>query len=248
MKLSCLLAMFYTASVLAMPTISMPEMTIEAQATKSTDVEVQQINNIVVKTVPKFTADIRGALIKSGKFKVIDMSAPALVAPDISPIESSLVESEEIFTLESGVTESLSLSPIAQKILVKKPETDYYLIGQINYIGENEDSYPIKQTNNMTKQFFIEVAAEFKLVRSNDNSIMANFSSSGRASDVKIVTTQSQQVWHHNIGKLVSAASKDLAINVVNEMESQFNFTIQNEEKDKKAHESIVVTDVKVYN
>ena len=252
MKASWLLAIFYTASTLAMPTISMPDMTVETPVTNAVGVNDSQISTAVVKTLPKFSADIRGALIKSGQFKVIDVSTPpALAAPNLVPVENTPTESVEIYSLETQVTESMPFSQIAEKLIVnnsKQRDSDYYLIGQINYIGENEDSYAIKETTNMTKQYIIDVAAEFKLVRGKDNSIMANFSSSGSARDVKIISSQNKQVWHHNIGKLISMASKDLANNVVNEMESQFNFTLQNEERDKKSHESIVVTDVKVYN
>ena len=122
----------------------------------------------------------------------------------------------------------------------------YYLLGTLNYVGENEDSYPIKATNNITKRYMIEVEADFKLVRVKDNVIMANFSATGSSSDVKIVAAKSDSVWHHNIGKLVQRASINLANNVVNEMVNQFNFTLNNERKTKG--ESVVVSDVKVYN
>jgi hypothetical protein len=48
------------------------------------------------------------------------------------------------------------------------------------------------------------------------------------------------------IGALVQNASIDLASNVVDEMNTQYNFMITNEKKSKS--ESVVVTDVKVYN
>jgi hypothetical protein len=235
-----ILATIYSIVATALPTIAMPDMTVDSSA----DTETLQLKQAIVKTVPKFSADIRGALIKTGEFKVID------VKPVNLPSNIVALQAESGLNPESSTTESAHVSKVADNKASAKIATDYYLLGEINYIGENEDSYPIKQTNNMTKQYVVEVEADFKLVRASDNTIMASFSATGRASDVKIVSTVNQlnSVWHHNIGKLVASASKDLASNVVDEMQSQFNFTVNNEEKVRKAGESVVVTDVKVYN
>lgn len=248
----------------AIPTIGMPDLTMEQQSTMSQNTDDQQLTKSVMKTMPKFSAEIRGALIKTGQFKVIDVDSSDI--PEFEEFESANVESMvlaseigESKSIESkSIESSASVNTLANHIQTSnkinkrqiKPKTDYYLIGVISYVGENEDSYPIKQTDNMTKQYVIEVTAEFKLIRVSDKTVMASFSSNGKASDVKIVSTSDKEnrVWHHNIGKLVNSASKELANNVVEEMESQFNFTILNEEKAKKANESIVVTDVKVYN
>ena len=249
----------------ALPSITMPDLVIAKQTVSDADVDNPDIAKNVLKSVPKFSAEIRGALVKSGQFKVINAKtlADKIAYADDQSSESKLLPAiESKITVESKLVESLlALNPKVQNglesyanTLLKQqqlnPSTDYYLIGVVDYIGENEDSYPLKKTNNVTKQYVIEVAASFKLLRAKDKAVMASFSATGRANDVKIVSTENEQyaLWHHNIGRLVVAASKDLASQVVSEMASQFNFTLANEEKDKKASESVVVTDVKVYN
>ena len=43
-----------------------------------------------------------------------------------------------------------------------------------------------------TKQYVVEVEADFKLVRVKDNVIMANFSATGSSSDVKIISSDNK--------------------------------------------------------
>ncbi|MFN7094171.1 MAG: hypothetical protein ACK4M7_02295, partial [Burkholderiales bacterium] len=128
--------------------------------------------------------------------------------------------------------------------------TKYYLVGVINEITEGEDSFPLKNTVNLTKQYYVEVAADFKLVRAKDNALMAAFSTTGRAKDVKIVSLDNMlnTTWHHNVGQLVSEASKDLANNVVSTMLAQFSYTLKTEDQTESIKKPEVVTDVKVYN
>ncbi len=198
------LAMLYTTTSFAIANIVMPDLKMAGVISESGESNTI-LQHSVTNSISKFSANIRGALIKTGNFRVVD-------------------------------------------ILNESNENNYLLVGEINYIGENEDSYPIKDTNNLTKQYVVEVEADFKLVRVKDNVIMANFSATGSSSDVKIVSSvnKSDTGWHHNIGALVQNASIDLASNVVDEMNTQYNFMITNEKKSKS--ESVVVTDVKVYN
>ncbi len=200
-----ILITLYAATSFAVANIVMPDMKIASIIGGSEGVESTNIRRRVTNSMPKFSANIRGALIKTGNYRVVD----------------SLNESSE---------------------------NNYLLVGEISYIGENEDSYLIKDTNSTTKQYVVEVAGDFKLVRVKDNVIMANFSATGSSSDVKIVSSfnKSNSQWHHNIGALVQNASINLASNVVDEMNTQYNFIISSENKSNA--ESVVVTDVKVYN
>ena len=200
-----ILITLYTATSFAVANIVMPDMKIASIIGGSEGVESTNTRLRVTNSMPKFSANIRGALIKTGNYRVVD-------------------------------------------ILNESSENNYLLVGEISYIGENEDSYLIKDTNSTTKQYVVEVAGDFKLVRVKDNVIMANFSATGSSSDVKIVSSvnKSNSQWHHNIGALVQNASINLASNVVDEMNTQYNFIISSENKSNA--ESVVVTDVKVYN
>lgn len=198
------LAMLYTTASFAVANIVMPDLKMASVISNNAESN-NMIQHSVTNSISKFSANIRGALIKTGNFRVVDA-------------------------------------------LNESSENNYLLVGEINYIGENEDRYPIKDTNNIIKQYVVEVQADFKLIRVKDSVIMANFGVAGSGSDVKIVSSvnNSDTQLHHNIGVLVQKASIDLATNVVNEMNTQYNFMITNEIKLKA--ESVVIRDVKVYN
>lgn len=234
-----------TTSINDAPTIAVPNLTVGEQADEDFGTSNPEVIKDVAKTVSKFTADIRGALIKTKQFKVINVK---VAANNIAYGSDKTIVSTLSVDDEHDIPESSFLDDSNQALLATQksnPNTEYYLVGVINYIGENEDSYPIKGTNNLTKQYTVEVEADFKLVRTKDKAIMASFSATGSAHDVKIVSSSNKaQKWHHNIGKLVSVASKDLASSVVDEMESQFNFMLLNH----TTPESDIVTDVQVYN
>lgn len=226
------------------PTIAMPELTFNKQSLENFANITPDVIKDVEQGVSKFSADIRGALIKTGQFKVINVK---IAAKDIAIDSDKTIVSTLSVDDETDLPEKSFLDSSNQALLVSQqdnPNTEYYLLGVINYIGENEDSYPLKGTSNLTKQYAIEVEADFKLVRARDHAIMASFSATGSAHDVKIVSSTKGQTWHHNIGKLVSIASKDLATDVVDELESQFNFMLLNHQQ----AESAIVTDVQVYS
>ncbi len=334
-KILLISSIFYSIFVLALPTIAVPDLKILPESNTSISTDNPMLTKAVVNKIPKFTADIRGALVLSGQFKVIDVksmdqakdSADDIDISQISAALTSEIEQNKIFDncknyviagmnsepettdLIAALAANLSHLPnfankyvnqdvsgsslIAESQLVPECQlqvkvvsqakslhgsmanrynvnanlvkgssilwaqniiadtnTDYYLIGDVNYIGENEDSYPIKNTDNMTKQYVVEVGAEFKLVRKSDHAVVAAFTATGSGHDVKIVSTTNlqNQAWHHDIGKIVSSASKDLATNVLDQMQTQFKFTLDNEEKVRKSSESVVITDVKVYD
>jgi hypothetical protein len=357
----------WLAQVQALPTIAMPDLIMEK--TSHTEVPVTNgINSSVLlpvtikTTLAKFSADIRGALVNSGQFRVIDIpnlkvnnlanlqsvlgqlkadpanttvtlatdtnsSNAANLAEAAKDLANELIKSGKLdqcdsYTLvESNAaeanqrevsqallselanakdfdgkyhlinltstttdtiipqcriklmlttTDQLTTNGIAnnqhlislqlikdskQAILWQKTSqlnsiTKYYLVGIINEITEGEDSFPLKNTVNLTKQYYVEVAATFKLVRAKDNALMAAFSTTGRAKDVKIVSLDNMvnTTWHHNVGQLVSEASKDLANNVVSTMLAQFSYTLKTEDQTESIKKPEVVTDVKVYN
>lgn len=157
--------------------------------------------------------------------------------------------SNQAYTINMKLVKSADRALLWQQQTKVNTATDYYLVGIISSINENEDSYPIKGTDNMTKQYFVEVAADFKLVRARDKTIMASFSATGRGSDVKIVSQKNlaNTAWHHNVGKISQDAALDLAQNVVSQLQDQFGFMQGVEQKAIDESKVNVVTDVKEY-
>lgn len=213
-----------SSMVFAIPTIMVPNLKMDYDAVNADKMNTTNVNGVVYKKIPKFSSNIRGALISSGKFKVLNTKK----LPDISA----------------------SVAPVVESHVSLDENANYYLVGSVYYVDENEDSYPIEKTDNISMVYSFEVGANFKLVRAKDNVIMASFSANGIGRDTKIINSQkmTQTKWHHNYAKITEEANTDLAKNVLTQMLEQFNFVNDNEQKEREENEPKVVTDVKVYN
>lgn len=186
----------------------------------------------VKKNLPGFTADVRGAIIESGRFKVVKMQKQDNLWQN-GNVETVLMALKPIATENSDASESS----------VAKSQPDYILLGKVVSISENEDKNPIKDTDKISNVYNIDIAVDYKLVKTSDKSIMASFTAYGHASDVKILTNGSEQVLHHNKPLLIKNASKDLAKDVLDNLDEQFKTSSENYDNGSR-----VVTDVKVYS
>jgi hypothetical protein len=167
-----------------------------AEASSQPNPDIGTIAKGVKYKLPGFNADVRGAIISSGRFRA-----------------------------------------------VKTGKSDYILRGQVSAISANEDSSPIKGTDKYTNQYNIDIAVEYKLVKTSDNSVMSAFTAYAHANDVKILTNSAaNQKLSHNIPLLIQTASKSLGEDVVKQLSDQFNISSENYDNGSK-----VITDVKIY-
>ncbi|HLX53919.1 MAG TPA: hypothetical protein VKR58_08255 [Aquella sp.] len=169
-----------------------------ADAASKPSVDPAKIAKQVKYKLPGFNADVRGAIINSGRFRVVKMA--------------------------------------------NMP--DYILLGQVSAISQNEDSMPVKETDRYTTSYNIDIAVDYKLIKTSDKSIMAAFTAYGHANDVKILTNggAAYQKQTHNIPMLIQTASKALGDDVLSQLSNQFNISSEN-----YANGSKVITDVKIY-
>lgn len=255
----------------ALPTIAMPDLIMNQSATVPVPLKNFSENNVMAlpitikQNMPQFSADIRGGLINSGRFKVINIKNVKINnAKTLNDMlnQLSALNTTQVFNVanqlgNANTYPTAMLKPVesgnhVESIVssnnINADNAEYYLLGTINDVSQNEDSYPIKDTTNMTKQYFVAVSGDFKLVRAKDNVIVASFSSTGEAHDVKLVAINANQniKWHHNTGALVSEAAKNLAANVVTQVIRQFAMTTKQDELNTAKPD--VVTDVKTYN
>jgi len=168
-----------------------------ADAASKPSVDPAKIAKQVKYKLPGFNADVRGAIINSGRFKVVKMA--------------------------------------------NMP--DYILLGQVSAISQNEDSMPVKETDRYTTSYNIDIAVDYKLIKTSDKSIMTAFTAYGHANDVKILNNGvANQKQTHNIPMLIQTASKALGEDVLNQLSNQFNISSENYNNGSK-----VITDVKIY-
>lgn len=226
-KFKILAIMFVmTKFVSALPTLAIPNLIYPAE------IYQHNINN----------SDISGAIISSGKFKIIetpkgfDLKTLEILAVSNPPMESRnlLSESKESAIVASN-TESVPV--------VLQDGVSYILIGEVVTIDENENEFQIKNTDTSSITHHIAVMTSYKLIRAKDKAHVAAFSAYGSASQMKLITAGAKsRSLGFNRALLLHELSKDLAKSVLEQLLSQFESTAKFEQNDHP-----VITDVKTY-
>ena len=224
-KCKILAVLLATAKLaMALPTIAVPSIIYPA------DIYQHNINN----------SDVRGAIINSGKFKVIETPKNFdLNTLELLTLNSSPTESQNLLSKESAESQS-SLTPAAVSL---QDGVSYVLIGTVITIDENENTYQIKNTDTSSITHSMSVMTSYKLVRIKDQANVASFSAYGSASQMKLIATgASPNSLSFNRAMLIHDLSKDLAKNVLSQLLEQLGATTKIEQS-----EHPVVTDVKTY-
>jgi hypothetical protein len=210
---------------MALPTIAVPSIIYPA------DIYQHNINN----------SDVRGAIINSGKFKVIETPKNFdLNTLELLTLNNSPTESQNLLSKESAESQS-SLKPAAVASL--QDGLSYVLIGTVITIDENENTYQIKNTDTSSITHSMSVMTSYKLIRIKDRANVASFSAYGSASQMKLIAAgASPNSLSFNRAMLIHDLSKDLAKNVLSQLLEQMGTTTKIEQS-----EHPVVTDVKTY-
>ena len=153
----------------------------------------------------KFTADIKGEILKSGLFDLIQ--GKPFTAKD----------SEKLYDIIARIKQG------------QFPGADYVLFGSINNIEFRREVNPIDNTNTVSATLSLELVGEFSLISTRTHKIMASFSAMGTGQDVKLITTQGGQVVL-NRSKVVSEVSKSLGEDVANQLKEQLSGLTENGE------------------
>lgn len=224
-KCKILAVLLATAKLaMALPTIAVPSIIYPA------DIYQHNINN----------SDVRGAIINSGKFKVIETPKNFdLNTLELLTLNSSPTESQNLLSKESAESQS-SLAPAAVSL---KDGVSYVLIGTVITVDENENTYQIKNTDTSSITHSMSVMTSYKLVRIKDQANVASFGAHGSASQMKLIAAGAHpSSLGFNRAMLIHDLSKDLAKNVLSQLLEQMGANTKIEQS-----EHSVVTDVKTY-
>jgi hypothetical protein len=214
----------------------------DAAASKP-NIDSSKIAKQVKYKLPGFNADVRGAIINSGRFRVIKMPKQDTIWRGNPQTVLNQIKTNPAPTPDTNVDTSESAG--TGKVIAKTPKgmPDYILLGQVSAITQDEDSMPVKETDRYTTSYNIDIAVDYKLIKTSDKSIMAAFTAYGHGNDVKILTKDAAyQKQTHNIPLLIQTASKALGDDVLNQLSNQFNISSENYDNGSR-----VITDVKVY-
>ena len=144
----------------------------------------------------KFTADIKGEILKSGYFQVTQ--AKPFTAKN----------SEKLYDVIARIKQGMY------------PGADYVLFGSVNNIEFRQEANPIKGTDTVSHTLSLELVGEFSLINTRNYQVKAAFSAMGEGQDVKLVSSRGAQVVF-NRGKVVTEVSRSLGVEVLKQMEEQ---------------------------
>jgi hypothetical protein len=249
MKKLVFLCIFIGSAQAAIPTMAVPNLVYSADDDISVSTTASTGENTtnaavakqVKKELPGFNADVRGTIISSGRFKVVTMPKQNTLWTGNPQMVLDYVKTNTPKTAEKN-TASQTMAANIRTSSTKIP--DYILLGEVSAITQNQDFTPIKDTDKSTNQYNIDIAVDYKLIKTSDDSVMASFTAYGHANDVKILTNGSTaQVQTHNVPLLIKTASKNLGTDVITQLNEQFGTSSENYNNGSK-----VVTEVKVYN
>ena len=147
----------------------------------------------------KFIADIKGGILRSGRFQLIQ-GKPFTDAKN----------NEKLYDIIGRIKKGMYAG------------ADYVLFGTINSIEFREEANPIDNTNTFSHTLSLELVGEFSLISTKNYTIKSSFSAMGTGQDVKLLTTQGGRVVL-NRGKVVSEVSKSLGEEVSRQLEEQLS-------------------------
>ena len=146
----------------------------------------------------KFTADIKGGILKSGRFELVQGR----------PFTAK--NNEKLYDIIGRIKQGMY------------PGADYVLFGTINSIEFRQEANPIDNTNTVSHTLSLELVGEFSLISTKTFKIKSSFSAMGAGQDVKLLTTRGGRVVL-NRGKVVSEVSKTLGEDVSRQLEEQLS-------------------------
>ncbi len=147
----------------------------------------------------KFTADIKGGIIRSGRFELVQ-GRPFTDAKS----------NEKLYDIIGRIKKGMY------------PGADYVLFGTINSIEFRQEANPIDNTNTVSHTLSLELVGEFSLISTKTFKVKSSFSAMGSGQDVKLLTSRGGRIVL-NRGKVVSEVSKSLGEDVSRQLEEQLS-------------------------
>lgn len=144
----------------------------------------------------KFTADIKGQIVKSGYFQVTQ--AKPFTAKN----------TEKLYDVIARIKQGMY------------PGADYVLFGSVSNIEFRQEANPIDHTDTISHTLSLELVGEFSLVSTRNYQVKAAFSAMGTGQDTKLMSSRGGRIVL-NRGKVISEVSKSLGEDVFKQMEEQ---------------------------
>jgi len=144
----------------------------------------------------KFSADIKGEMLKSGFFRITEAR----------PYTSK--DTEKIYDIIDRIKKGMY------------PGANYVLFGTVSSIQFRMEANPIQNTDTVSYMLSLELVADFSLINTKTYEVKAAFSAMGEGQDTKLLTSSGGTVVP-NRGRVISDVSKSLSADVIRQLEEQ---------------------------
>lgn len=146
-----------------------------------------------------YTADLKGALLKSGQIRLVQ-ARPYVGKP-----------TERIYDIIARIKQGFY------------PGADYVLFGSVSNIAFRQEAMPLAMGSSTTANLTLDLVADFSLINTRTYEVKAAFSASGSGQDTKIISRAGDHVVL-NRAKVMQETSRSLAENAYVEMMTQLGF------------------------
>jgi curli biogenesis system outer membrane secretion channel CsgG len=144
----------------------------------------------------KFTADIKGEMLKSGYFKVTQGK----------PFTAK--NTEKLYDIIARIKQG------------QYPGADYVLFGTVSNIEFRQEASPIDHTDTVSHILSLELVGDFSLISTKNYQVKAAFSAMGEGQDTKLLSSAGGRVVL-NRSKVISEVSRSLGADVIRQLEEQ---------------------------
>ena len=173
-----------------------------ARSSGRTEIDYESISGDIVYIdrgeLRKFTADIKGEMLKSGVYRVVQ--AKPYTAKD----------NEKLYDVIDRIKKGYF------------PNADYVLFGSITSVEPRRELNPIQGSDAISASLSMELVAEFSLIDTKTYEVKAAFSAMGEGQDMRLLKDPGQ-VAHLSRGKVMREVAQSLGVDVATQLEEQFN-------------------------
>ena len=170
-----------------------------------------------------YTNDIKGALLRGTTFRLVQGKGFDAGAPQPSKAEQVLGQ------VQGGKMARPVRQPEVGDIVarIRKGEfngADYVLFGVVSSIDFSDALSPLQGTSSATRQYGLDLLADFSLINTRTYEIKAAFSAQGSGNDTKILSSRGD-IAPPNRAKVMRETSQSLAHSVFQQLSDQLGYS-----------------------
>jgi curli biogenesis system outer membrane secretion channel CsgG len=178
-------------------------------------------NYMEQRELGSFTNDIKGSLLKGTNFRLIQGKTF-----DAGMSQHSKAE-QVLHQVKTGKLAAPVRQPEVKDIIarIRKGEfngADFVLFGTLSTIQFRDSLSPLQGTTSATRQFSLDLLADFSLINTKTYEIKAAFSAQGAGNDSKILSNRGD-IAPPNRAKVMRETSQSLGMNVFEQIADQLN-------------------------